>query len=435
MSHIQQVLDKEHQESRITQPLVSEPITVLIVISEAIEEEQLNGEAETAVIEGEVIEIPMPKIPIYKRPVPLKWMIFIATSMLLISILVMLFALPLLTTSATVLIVPDEKTVTANVTFRLANAHILAPLTLSQAKTIPTTGTGHQDATQARGTVTFYNAAPFPQSIDAGTLLIGTDGVHVVTDETAIIPAGNAPIEGQVTIWGHAINAGSQGNIAAFDISEECCRDYVFVKNLSAFTGGMDARDYKMVRQDDVDTASSMLKTSLVQRIQNSFTSQLLPDEALTPPLCSQKMTADHAVGQVGATVTVTITDTCTATAYNVKAFTVQLRNAFVALSTHRIGTGYAVKGNLQTSLGNTTVHSGVVTITARCTGNLVYQFSKLEKGTIARLIAGKDRLQAVSILSHIRGVDQATINISRQGASLPTDTTHLSIVVLMRGS
>ncbi len=395
MSHIQQVLDKEHQESRITQPLVSEPITVLIVISEAIEEEQLNGEAETAVIEGEVIEIPMPKIPIYKRPVPLKWMIFIATSMLLISILVMLFALPLLTTSATVLIVPDEKTVTANVTFRLANAHILAPLTLSQAKTIPTTGTGHQDATQARGTVTFYNAAPFPQSIDAG----------------------------------------SQGNIAAFDISEECCRDYVFVKNLSAFTGGMDARDYKMVRQDDVDTASSMLKTSLVQRIQNSFTSQLLPDEALTPPLCSQKMTADHAVGQVGATVTVTITDTCTATAYNVKAFTVQLRNAFVALSTHRIGTGYAVKGNLQTSLGNTTVHSGVVTITARCTGNLVYQFSKLEKGTIARLIAGKDRLQAVSILSHIRGVDQATINISRQGASLPTDTTHLSIVVLMRGS
>jgi len=395
MSHIQQVLDKEHQESRITQPLVSEPITVLIVISEAIEEEQLNGEAETAVIEGEVIEIPMPKIPIYKRPVPLKWMIFIATSMLLISILVMLFALPLLTTSATVLIVPDKKTVTANVTFRLANAHILAPLTLSQAKTIPTTGTGHQDATQARGTVTFYNAAPFPQSIDAG----------------------------------------SQGNIAAFDISEECCRDYVFVKNLSAFTGGMDARDYKMVRQDDVDTASSMLKTSLVQRIQNSFTSQLLPDEALTPPLCSQKMTADHAVGQVGATVTVTITDTCTATAYNVKAFTVQLRNAFVALSTHRIGTGYAVKGNLQTSLGNTTVHSGVVTITARCTGNLVYQFSKLEKGTIARLIAGKDRLQAVSILSHIRGVDQATINISRQGASLPTDTTHISIVVLMRGS
>ncbi len=57
--------------------------------------------------------------------------------------------------TATVAIIPMSQTVTLSGTLQLGR--VLAPITLSQARTIPTTGKGHQDARQASGTVTFYN--------------------------------------------------------------------------------------------------------------------------------------------------------------------------------------------------------------------------------------------------------------------------------------
>jgi hypothetical protein len=47
---------------------------------------------------------------------------------------------------------------------------------MSQEKTVATTGTAHQDAKAAHGAVTFYNAAPYWQTVSAGTLLTGADG-------------------------------------------------------------------------------------------------------------------------------------------------------------------------------------------------------------------------------------------------------------------
>jgi hypothetical protein len=59
-------------------------------------------------------------------------------------------------------------------------ARLLAAHTLTQQVTVPTTGEGHQPALQARGLVTFYNQAPIAQTIPAGMLLSGADGVKVV---------------------------------------------------------------------------------------------------------------------------------------------------------------------------------------------------------------------------------------------------------------
>ena len=57
-------------------------------------------------------------------------------------------------------------------------------------------GVAHVPATVAHGTLTFYNAATYPQTIAAGTVLTGADGVQVVTDAAAPIPAGNPPLFG-----------------------------------------------------------------------------------------------------------------------------------------------------------------------------------------------------------------------------------------------
>src|SRR5260370_36544178 len=86
-----------------------------------------------------------------------------------------------------------------------------------------TSGVAHVPATAALGTLTFYNAATYPQTIAAGTVLTGADGLQVVTDAMASIPAGDPPLFGVVTVSAHAALAGSRGNIAAQDINGVCC--------------------------------------------------------------------------------------------------------------------------------------------------------------------------------------------------------------------
>ena len=125
-------------------------------------------------------------------------------------------------------------------------------IALSQAKTVPATGTGHQQAQAAHGFITFYNALPTPQTIPAGELLTGADRVEVVTLQDTVIPAGTLATNGQITVTAQAVNVGPQGNIAAGDIYGKCCRDDVFVSN-SPFHGGQDARSYHMVTQQDIN--------------------------------------------------------------------------------------------------------------------------------------------------------------------------------------
>src|SRR6266852_357060 len=89
----------------------------------------------------------------------------------------------------------------------------LAPITLTRSLTIPTTGTGHQDARAATGTLTFYNGLLTSQTVPIGTVFTGADGIQVSTDQSVTILAANPPQEGEVTITATTIRAGSIGNI------------------------------------------------------------------------------------------------------------------------------------------------------------------------------------------------------------------------------
>ncbi len=89
--------------------------------------------------------------------------------------------------------------------------------------------------------MTFYNAAPYSQTVVTGTLLTGADGVEIVTAAPAVTPAGNPPIEGEATVPAHATTIGPQGNIAPLDLNGLCCMAGISVKNAAAFHDGQDA--------------------------------------------------------------------------------------------------------------------------------------------------------------------------------------------------
>src|SRR5260370_22289400 len=180
--------------------------------------------------------------------------------------------------SASITVVATETPVTTRATISLP-AHIFTPLVFTQSQTIPTTGRTHQNATQATGYVSFHNALTQPQTIDAGTLLTGADGIKVVTDETADVPAGTFSGYGEVTVSAHAVNAGSSGNINARDISGTCCRVYILVRNTNPFTGGQNERDYQSVAKADIQHVVSNLSQQFQQTLQGK-TPYLVPSSA-----------------------------------------------------------------------------------------------------------------------------------------------------------
>src|SRR6266487_1622935 len=105
--------------------------------------------------------------------------------------------LPGVTPTASVTLTPAQENLRATVpvtavtgtpdpTRRQVSARLLSVKSSPFTQTVPATGHGHTQAQQAQGTLTFYNAAPYAQTVAAGTALTGTDGVQLVTDQAAV---------------------------------------------------------------------------------------------------------------------------------------------------------------------------------------------------------------------------------------------------------
>ena len=296
-------------------------------------------------------------------------------------------------------------------------------------------GIAHVPATAASGTLTFYNAATYPQTIAAGTVLTGADGVQVVTDAAAAIPAGNPPLFGVVTVSAHAALAGSRGNIGALDIDGLCCVAGVAVKNTAGFSGGQDAQTYPTVRQADIDGLARPLVDTLTQDAQTGVRGQLRPSEwMVTIPACSNAVNADHPAGSRATQVTVTVAVTCRTEVYDQQA---ALRLAATSLkqeTSATLGSNYALGSQVTTTFVGVTVTDtkrGTLTLSIEVGGVWVYQWSPAHLEALARRIAGTRKQEALVLLLREAGVQTASMHFSGgEGTTLPADPSQIHITV-----
>jgi len=361
---------------------------------------------------------------------------------------------PLVTASATVTIIPVQHEITASTTLSVVTGGVanlthqqvpgrrLSSLALSQAETVPTTGRGFQQARQAHGMLTFYNALPQVQSIPSGTLLTRASGIQIVTEQDAVIPAGTGAVNGEASVTAHAIQTGPQGNIAAGTITGTCCRAYVLVTNRSPFGGGQDARTFPKVLQQDISGAVSTLKTSLSQSVQAALQTQVHPDETLiTPVPCTPTVTASHTAGEEAVQVTVTVEDTCSGETYVTQALHAQITQVVIQQASTQLGSGYALVGDIQVTVTPSRSadqqQQGTLTLQVSGTSTWAYQFDETHLQHIAHLIAGKSREQAMQILLHQPGVNQVSMTISGTGSptSVPADASRIHLLVLYRSA
>lgn len=366
----------------------------------------------------------------------------------LLSITLTALLYPMLTgPTATVTIVPVSKQLVTTSTMTVItgqgqptgphalSGRTLAAITMSQARTAPATGTAHQDAQVAHGRITFYNAAPVDQTVGAGTLLTGADGIQIVTEQDALIPAALPPTEGQATVAAHAVVTGPAGNIPAHDIYGSCCRLNIFAVN-GPFHGGENARSYSTVTEQDITTVVSSLKTSLDQSVQAALQTQVQSDETLITPLpCQQSVTTDHHPGDETTQIHITVSETCTGAVYQTQAYQDAITQVETQRATAQLGDSYTLANAVQSSIMQATINDQQqIVLTVKIAGTWVYQFPQEEQQRLTALIAGKGKAQALSLLEHVPGVQAVSLMIRNDAATLPTDVSSIHVVLLMAG-
>jgi len=333
------------------------------------------------------------------------------------------------TVTATLLAKSQQESLTG----ALQLGRVISPLTLSQSQTVPTTGRGHQDAKAATGSITFLNGQFTQVTVPAGTTLTGNSGEQIVTDQDAVIPAAspNPPSLGQVTVSAHATNKGIAGNIPALDINATVSST-LFVKNLSAFSGGQDERDFRTVTKNDITNAAAPLKTTLEQSMQDTLTGQLRSSEALTSPTCTPTTTADHQPGQEATQVKVTVSETCSAVAYNQDTLQARVTRLLTSQATKKLGTGYSMLDTPQVHVTQANIDENKVVLSFNAQSAWIYALSNTEQQSLKKLIAGKNTDTALQLLAALPGIERVSLQTPGFGDSsrIPKDISSIHLLI-----
>jgi len=402
---------------------------------------------------------PFPSAPVQQQWSPRNPRLFLAGLgsglflYLLALVLIAMLVAPVATLAATVTLVPDTKTLSTRLTVTALSAgtpdparqqvaaRLLEVGSPTQSQSVPTTGTGNAPARMGEGTVTFYNAAPYSQTVAAGTVLTGADGVEIVTDAPAVIPAGNPPIEGEATVPAHAAAIGPQGNIAPLDLNGLCCLAGISVKNTMAFHDGQDAYDFPMVTRADIDQAAGPLVATLIAATQERLHAQVSPNERLAGQVqCQPAITPDHPVGSNASQVTVSVQVTCHAETYDYEAVARLVTGALMQQAMTTLGSGYVLHGTISTTIipAGAPPHAkpGTLTLLVSGQGAWVYQVRRAEQARLPKLIAGLSRQQATHVLQQQEADHLAAIHIQitglwTDGTTLPTDPARIHFAVV----
>jgi len=225
------------------------------------------------------------------------------------------------------------------------------------------------------------------------------------------------------------VKIGPTGNIGAHDI-KQTYHTTIVVDNPAAFVGGQFDISYTTVQQSDIDQAATSLDVRLKQETLIALRTQLQTnDQFVSSPICKSKVTSDHQVNDAATNLTVTVTMSCTAEFYNSQEIISQSEQMINARAQTLFGPNYALTGDIKAQITHvaTDVKQGTL-ITVAASGLWTYQFSSARANQLARLITGKDKQDAQSILSDQKGVQSVSINISNNDSTMPNDANSINI-------
>jgi len=364
--------------------------------------------------------------------------VFVSLLLLLIlfGVLVLLIEQPWQPNVATILISPRTQVISQTITLPAVNgspgagqltARFLVATAPAQTASAPATGSGTQPARAAVGQITFYNLAPYPQTIPSETRLSAADGVQVKTLVQAVVPAGNAPVQGVLTVQAQALQTGPGGNIPAGAVSQECCADNliegVYAKNLAPFTGGQDAQTFLVVQQSDIDAVVPAL---IKQGEQDSRAALLALMKQGEQPVgdspCTPDIHTSSPAGSRAAQTRITVSVTCSEEVYDAAMLEQLARARYSASAQALLGQAYRQVGSLHLSTPHIIAQDArhrVLTLALTAQGTWVFQVARAHLTQLLPQIAGKPWSEVRPLLLAVPGVAKVTIS-GYSGFTLP---------------
>ncbi len=396
--------------------------------------------------------VPLTPLTPPKRYFQLNWwsVVALALTLILIGEHTAPLAWPLIDSylhpKATVTIFPTQKAVSETYTFlavtgtadqsrnQIPSRHI-SSTTPTQSATITTTGIGYTPAIKAHGAITFYNEAPYSQTIAAGTVIAGRDSIQVVTDQTITISEGNGATNGSGQAAAHTIQAGTRANIPPFTINTLCCLSGILARNTSPFTGGLDPKPYPMLSLADVKREEATLATSLDATSHQGIQQQIQPTEQLLRPMqCSLTTTSNPKVGEQATVASVSVFETCNAQVYAYSLMQSLTQEAFLADAERLAGSNFIQRGSLTLALTKTRLldkSHQTYQLTVSAAAMLIFHLTTSQLQTLKMQVAGEKITDVRRQLLELAGVQGVSIQPARQSdLSLPDSPDQIQMIV-----
>jgi len=142
-------------------------------------------------------------------------------------------------------------------------AIVLPPQEFIASVPVIPTGVKTYPATYAHGVLTITNGSIISQTLPASFKFLTNRGVEIVTDSSVFVPPGDASGYGYAAVNAHAGNPGKNGNISALAINQ-VIGSSVYIRNLSAFSGGKDIYSVTVITAQDRSVATAKARDALL---------------------------------------------------------------------------------------------------------------------------------------------------------------------------
>ena len=304
--------------------------------------------------------------------------------------------------------------------------------TVTDTRTVQTTGTRTIAGTQANGTIIFTNSSNNSVPLTAQTVITTSSGVQLQLTQNVNIPPRNDGQAGNASAPAIAVNAGVTGNIPAFTLNGPCCANGITAKNPAPFTGGVDAQTVHTVAQADLDNAQNAALATLKPQITQQLQKQLHSGEVIAgQPTLNSSISSDNPVGTQVDQVQVVTTLTASEIAYSssiADRTALQLLNAGAA---SQLGPSYVLQGT-PTIISIRIVNqgaNGLVFLDVSAHGTWAYTFTSAQLEQWRQTIKGATSAAALAYLSAQTGVGAVQIRLPFGADHFPTLENEIKIV------
>ncbi len=310
--------------------------------------------------------------------------------------------------------------------------------TIKQTFLQTSTGKGYSQGATASGIVALEDHAPAFSSVseNAGTILTGSDGITIISDQDAIAFLGRPAY-----FRAHVSSPGSYGNIPAhgfYLVVPHGLGNSAVLYNTTPFTGGHDKGPYAFVQQNDIvageHTVTSIVKQSTLDALNAKMAAS---EQWVQTPRCTKRVTSDGTPGEQVQNFHMTVTTTCIGEVYDTQTVQAVATRELTIVASSELGTHYQLLGEIATTIAEVHVlnkRQGTLTVSLSALGKWVYRFTDVEKQRLAQMISGKHVEEAQTLLVQQSSIEQVTVTTMYSfwiWDTIPTDVKKISIVIL----